>query len=127
NPKRRDPPSGQPFIARSITCRPAPTRMRLAIELDRQPSVGAEKIEHIAACRVLPPEFEAVGACAQHSPQHGLGQAHLAAQATGIADGARTPLRRDVLEHRPTPPPCFAWSPSPRQARGGSSAKEPCP
>jgi len=93
--------------------------VRFPIDLDRQSCVGAIKVETIFARRVFAPELEAVRSLPQQLLQQYFGQTHFPPPSTRSLDSPATSFRRMILEHSASPPPCFAWSPSPSQARGG--------
>ena len=117
--KGKDPRPCQPKITGGIPLRRFSSRVRFTIDLDRQSCVAAEEIEDVWTGRVLPTKLQRFRTLAQFPPQQTFGQAQRFAQATRFADCPMLRFGRDVLEQRLTPPPCFAWSPSPRQARGG--------
>ena len=48
NPPRRNPPPHQPIIAPRIPLGLIPPRMRLAINLNRQPRIAAEKVADLS-------------------------------------------------------------------------------
>jgi len=64
----------QPVIALHISLRPITETVALAIDLDRQPRLRAEKIEHIRTNRMLPPEPEPGRPRAQKTPQQAFWQ-----------------------------------------------------
>ena len=72
NPKRRNPSLAQPPIPHLVALRPIPTRMRLTVNLDCQPGITAEEVQHIWPRRMLPPELEALRPLAQRLPQDHL-------------------------------------------------------
>jgi len=83
--RRRNPQNGnimrsKPAIAPCISFRAVPQIMRYAVDLNRKPYLGTEKIEHIGTSRMLAPKLETVRSGAKCAPQEAFGQAQGAPQ-----------------------------------------------
>jgi len=111
---------GEPRIARGIMALPGAVVMPAAIDLDGQTGIHAIEIENIGAAWMLATKFQSARSLPQRLPDQYFGQGHRSPQLPRRSRRALSCLGRPVSQHRTiTPPPCFAWSPSPRQARGG--------
>jgi hypothetical protein len=55
--ERFDAGCEKPMISSSVPRRPIPSRMGLAVHLDSQAGIAAEKVENVGARRVLAPKF----------------------------------------------------------------------
>jgi len=94
----------QPSVTSSIPSRPVATSMRLAIDLDRQPRVAAEKVEaQFPPRRPLTPKLQPTWAFAQFLPEQHLRQRHLAAKPARLPDSSSLPFRCDISVHNPCP------------------------
>ena len=109
----RDLLRSQEFRAACVRPRGSLAIVRASVDLDRQPSYRAVEVEDVDSGRVLAPEFQALGAFAQLTPEEALGQGHLAAELAR----AFHHLARSGYHDGSPPPPC-GWSPSP--FRGGT-------
>src|SRR5689334_3515499 len=58
NAEGRDSRLAKPRIPHLIPLRAISTRMRLAVDFDRQPRIAAEEIEHIRPAGMLPAELQ---------------------------------------------------------------------
>jgi hypothetical protein len=67
-PYHRETLRRQIGIAPHIAPRPVPALMRLAVNLNRQPSFEADKIEHKLTQWMLPPKFITTRSLAQFAP-----------------------------------------------------------
>src|SRR5436190_1287875 len=61
NAKCVDARCSQPFITHRVPLRAIDEGVRLAIDLNRQPCVAAEEVEHVRSGGVLPAKLEAAG------------------------------------------------------------------
>ena len=77
DPQREDTLKAKRLIAHQIPLRPVATVMRLAIDLNRQPGVGAEEIEHIRTERVLAAKLQPTRTRSQDTPEQHFRQRHL--------------------------------------------------
>ncbi len=72
----------QPIVALEVPHGPITEAMTLAIDLDCQPRLHAEKIKHIRTSWMLTPELEAARPHTQSAPQQPFGQAQRAPQSS---------------------------------------------
>ncbi len=114
----RDTSLRTPPITRGISHWLIAARMHFAIDLDRQPSVTAVKVEDIAATGMLAAKLQPRRAGAKNVPQQHFGQRHGAAQAAGTVDAARGSFRRDVFQHPHFPSTMLRMVPLPEQSSG---------
>ena len=119
NSQRRDAGADQPLVTRHIATGPAAARVGFAIDLDRQPCVATKKIENERTGWMLAAEFDSAGSLLEFAPQQSFGKGQRFSEPSRLAERAARGRWRNVFQHSLTPPPCFAWSPSPRQAREG--------
>ena len=80
NPERIEAHIPQKRIAPQITLRISAHRMRLAINLDRQPAFETRKINDVAMARKLTAEAQSLGSLTKVVPQHHLWESELAAK-----------------------------------------------
>ena len=78
--------TGEPRVALGVALRPIAEAVTLPVDLDRQPYLGTEEVEHIRASRMLPPEFEASRPRPQRAPQQAFGQAQRPSQCARAFD-----------------------------------------
>ena len=119
NAQRGNSLTSEPRIARCVSLRAIPAIMGDAVDLDSQLGIAAKEVQNVSARRMLAAEFQPARPPAQFAPDQHFGQSHVPAQLARLWHGLAFGLGRNIPEHRISPPPCFAWSPSPRQARGG--------
>jgi hypothetical protein len=116
----------KPSVTFSIPFGVVPACMALPIDFNREPCIATIKIKDIRPARMLPTKFQSVRPPAKDLLDKHFRQRHGPAQLPGFAHSACSRLGRPIFQHRATTPPsCFAWSPSPRQARGGFLATLP--
>ena len=92
----------QALVPNVIPPGPVAARMRLPVHFDRQPRVGAEKIQHIGSGRMLASKLQAIRALSKPMPDDDLGQSHLATKLACAARGSRLRLWCDVFQHFPS-------------------------
>jgi len=93
-PLSRDPQHAyslvlQPKRPHPIMLGPIAGVVRMPLDLDRQPRLGTEEIEHILTCRMLSPELQAFRPQFQLPPQQNLGQRHRLPQSRWQVRGRR--------------------------------------
>ena len=110
----------KPPIADFIVSRSRPVLMRLAVDFHREFCVAAIEIEHVGSARMLPTKLDTVWPRPKHAPQKNLRKAHFPPEPSSLVNRTSSCLRSGIAKHGNPPPPCFARSPSPRQARGES-------
>ena len=84
DPQRRVSRPLQRFIADGVSRRPVARRMRLAVDLDRQSSFEASKVDDIPLERILTAEAQSFGPSAKVLPQEDFGQRHRPAKLASL-------------------------------------------
>jgi hypothetical protein len=114
NVQRSDACLMQGKVAGRVALRSVAAVMRLAVDFDRKAGLATEEVDHERTQRMLPAEFQAFRALAQHAPQKDFRQAHSTAEASGSIDRAVL-----LLDHRSSPATMLRMVPLPEQTRGG--------
>ncbi len=115
---RGDPTLRHPPVAYNVALGTIAPVVRFAVDLDRKTRIGTEKIEDIVATWMLSAELQAVRSGAKRLPQQHFGKRHLAAKFPRISDAVRTPLGRNILEHRDNPSTMLRMVPLPETSSG---------
>ena len=87
DPQHRDILAGQPIIPFDVSLRPITETVALPIDLDREPRLSAEEIEHIRTSGMLTPEPEPTRPRAQQTPQQAFRQTERPTQSSRVFDG----------------------------------------
>jgi hypothetical protein len=92
--------------------------MRFPVDLNRQPCVAAEEVEHIGPGGVLPAKLEAARSSPKPMPEDHLRKGHLAPQMPRISRRARSRLWREILQHWRHPSTVLRTVPLPEASSG---------
>jgi hypothetical protein len=107
HPKRPNTRVGEPLIAVSISIREVAEFVNSAINLNAQPGPLRIEIKHVRPSRVLFAELESARPLSKMLPKDNFRQSHLSSKRPCAFN-----VSARASEH--SPPPRFAWSPSPK-------------